>query len=90
MLVQSAGALEYTDCVTAECPAYDTKQSDGEALGMLELWGMRSTPSLPLLPGWLWPEVLAPDRVLSIGQIDLFDLKTERKQIACLIELFEM
>ena len=29
---------------------------------MLELWGMRSTPSLPLLPGPLWPRVVAPDK----------------------------
>ena len=29
-----------------ECPGYDTKQSDGEVPVMLELWGMRSTPSL--------------------------------------------
>ena len=34
-----------------ECPGYDTKQSDGEALVMLELWRMWSTPSLPPLPG---------------------------------------
>ena len=34
-----------------ECPDYDTKQSDGEVPAMLELWGMRSTPSLPSLPG---------------------------------------
>ena len=27
-----------------EYPGYDTKQSDGEVLGILELWGMRSTP----------------------------------------------
>ena len=50
-----------------ECPAYDTKQSDGEVPVMLELWGMWSTPSLPLLPGPLWPRVEAPDRVLSMG-----------------------
>ena len=37
---------------------------------MLELWGMRCTPSLPSLPGLLWPIVVAPDRVLSIGQIE--------------------
>ena len=49
------------------CPGYDTKQSDGEVPAMLELWGMRSTPSLPLLPGPLWPGVVAPDRALSIG-----------------------
>ena len=36
-----------------ECPRYDTKQSDGEVPVMLGLWGMQSTPSLPLLPGLL-------------------------------------
>ena len=56
-VAQSARAVEYTDCISAdggktlpnECPGYDTKQSDGEVPVMLELWGMRSTPSLPLL-----------------------------------------
>ena len=38
---------------------------------MLEFWGMWSTPSLPLLPGPLWPGVVVPDRVLSMGQIEL-------------------
>ena len=32
---------------------------------------MWSTPSLPTLPGPLWPGVVAPDRVLSMGQIEL-------------------
>ena len=32
---------------------------------------MRSTRSLPLLPGPQWPGVVAHDKVLSIGQIDL-------------------
>ena len=50
-----------------ECPRYDTKQSDSEAPVMLELWEMRSTTSLPSLPGPLWSEVVAPDRVLSMG-----------------------
>ena len=36
---------------------------------MLELWGMQSTPSLPSLPGALWLRLIAPDRVLSMGQI---------------------
>ena len=49
-----------------ECPVYDTKQSDGEAPVMLELWGMRTTPSLPSLPGPLWPGV-----VVSMGQKEL-------------------
>ncbi len=55
-----------------DCPSYDTKQSDGEAPVML--WGMQSTPSLPLLPGPLWPGVVAPDRVLSIYQTEPFDI----------------
>ena len=41
---------------------------------MLKLWGMRSNPSLPLLPGPLCPGVVAPDRVLSMGQIELFNI----------------
>ena len=70
----SAGAVEYTNCASAEgkdppheCPGYDTKQSDGEVPVMLGLWAMWSTPSLPLLPGPLWPSVVAPDRALSMG-----------------------
>ena len=46
---------------------YDSKQSDGEDPVMLEIWGMRSTSSLPSLSGPLWPGVLAPDRILCIG-----------------------
>ena len=79
---QSAGVVKYTDCISAEeldlhlnkCHGYDTKQSDGEAPVMLELWGMCSIPSLPLFPGPLWPKVVAPERVLSMGQIELFDI----------------
>ena len=32
---------------------------------------MWSTPSLPSLPGLLWPRVVATDRVMSMGQIEL-------------------
>ena len=35
-----SGAVEYTDCFFA-----------GEVPAVLELWGMQSTPSLPLLSG---------------------------------------
>ncbi len=74
----------YTDYISAEghapptneCPGYDTKQSDGEVPVMLELWGMQSTPSLPLLPGQLWLGVVPPDRVLSMGQIELICVLT--------------
>ena len=47
---------------TNKCPGYDTKQSDGEVPVMLEFWGMRSTLSLPSLPGLLWPGVVAPNK----------------------------
>ena len=51
---------------------YDTKQSDGgEVPVMLEIWEMWSTLSLPSLPGPLWPSMVALNRVLSMGQIEL-------------------
>ncbi len=56
---------------TNKCPGYDTKQSDGEVPVMLELWGMWSTPSLPLFPGAHWPGVVEPDRALSMSQIEV-------------------
>ena len=78
---QSARAIEYTDCISAEgldpinkCPGYDTKQTDGEALEMLELWRMQSTPSLPSLPGPLWLGVVALESVLSMSQIEVFHI----------------
>ena len=52
-------------------PGYGTKQSDGKAQVMLELWGMQSSLSLPSLSFPLRPGVLAPDKVLSMGQIEL-------------------
>ena len=41
---------------------------------MLELWEMRSIPPLPSLPDPLSAEVVAPDRILSIGLIELIDI----------------
>ena len=32
---------------------------------------MRTTPSLPSLPGPLWPGVVVLGKVLSVGQIEL-------------------
>ena len=64
-VAQSAGAAKYTDRIPAEeqhspneCPACDTKQSDGEVTVMLDLWGMWSTPLLPSLLGLFYPEWL--------------------------------
>ena len=47
---------------------YDTKQFDDQVPVMLERWGMQSTPSLPSLQGPLWSGEVAIDRVLSMGQ----------------------
>ena len=69
--------------LSIECPRYDTKQSDLEASVMLELCGMRRTPSLLSFLGPLWPGVVAADRDLPIGQIELFDIQTEYKQMTC-------
>ena len=57
-----------------KCSGYDTKQSDGEAPVMLEIWEMQSIPSLLLLPGPFWPGVVAPERVLFMGQIEEFNV----------------
>ena len=46
-----------------ECPRYNTKNSDSGVPTMLELWGMRSAPSLPLLSGPLWPGKVAPNKL---------------------------
>ena len=44
---------------------------------MLEFWGMPSTSSLPSLPCPLWPGVVAHDRVLSIGRVELNRVLTQ-------------
>ena len=70
MLFKSSSCLLMKYPITPppnECPEYDTKQSDGDVPVMLGLWGIQSTSSLPLLPGLLWPGVVAPDKTLSMG-----------------------
>ena len=82
-LAQLTGAVEYTHCISVEgqgtppskCPEYDIKPSDGE------LWEMWSTPSLSLLLGSLWPGMLVPVRVTSMGQIEIFNHLTMCKQM---------
>ena len=55
------------------CPGYDTKLSDCEApiLAFSEIW---NSSSLSLLSVPLGLGVVASDRVLSMGQIELFDI----------------
>ena len=75
-LAQLAGAVEYTDCISAEVIPLQRcslciLQSDGEAPVMQELWGMHNTPLVISLPHLLCPGVVAPDMVLSMSQIEL-------------------
>ena len=58
VIAQSAEVIEYTNCFSAKCPGYDTKQSNGEFPVMLELWGMQNTRSLPSLPDPFWLGVI--------------------------------
>ena len=74
---------------TSECPRYDVKQSDGKAPVILELLRMRSTSSLPSLQGPLCLGAVAIDRVLSMGQIELFWLFNSAKNDSLEKELFD-
>ena len=56
--------LEVLDCLE-----YDIKLSYGKAPA-LEIWGMWCTLSLPLFPDSLCSGVVAPDKVLSMSQIE--------------------
>ena len=49
---------------------------------MLEFWEMQSTSLLRLLPGPLWVKVIAPNRIVSMGQIELFHIQTACKQMS--------
>ena len=55
-----------------ECPDNDTKPSDGETQ-VLEFGGMRRTLHNLCSLVYSEPGVVAPDMVLSMGQIELFD-----------------
>ena len=61
-IAQSAGAVEYTNCFSAEGVRHLQRVFWIEVPAMLELWGMRSTPLLPSLLGPFWPGVVAPDK----------------------------
>ena len=53
-------------CIEVRLAEYDTKTSDGAA-PVPELFGTLSTSSLSLLPGPLWPRVVVPVSILSMG-----------------------
>ena len=64
------------------CPIYYSKQSNGEDTVMLELWGNVEYPFITIaLDVHVKPKVVTQDKVLSIDQIELFYIQTERKQM---------
>ena len=71
---QSFGVEEYTDFTSVEeqdflneCPDMTLNNLNKQATAILKLCGIRTTPLLPSLLRPLWPGVVAPDRVLSVG-----------------------
>ena len=56
-----------------ECPGHDNKLHLMVRLQSWRFGGMWNTPSLPLLPGPIRSGVVAPVRVPSLGQIELFN-----------------
>ena len=54
--------------LVAKTKGYYIKESDANAPAM-NIWGMQITLSFPLLPGPLWPRIVAPYRALSMGRI---------------------
>ena len=74
---QSAGAIEYTDSTSAE--GWDptpTSVLDMTLNNLMKSWSfVECRVHLHWhLSGPLWPGVVAPDRVLSTSQIELFDI----------------
>ena len=83
ILSHLAGVVEYADCFSAEdipneCPGYDSETYDRDII-FLEFLGMSSSPSLPLLSDSVWPIV----RVLSMGQIEIFNHLSYLKPFNC-------
>ena len=54
-----------------EFHGYDSKQTNIEA--PVRIWRMLSTFFIATASGQLWPRLEAPYRVLSMGQIEMFD-----------------
>ena len=90
LILSSGGVVEHTVCVSAkqydlpinQCPGYEIKLSDGFA-PVLEIWGIRSSPSFSFLPSPLLSGVVVPDKVISMDQKEIFDHLTVFKQMTC-------
>ena len=63
-------SVEYTDCFN-ECLVYDNKQSDVKISVILKVWKMQNTHSLPSFLCPFCPWVIAHEKALCLGQIEL-------------------
>ena len=72
-----------------ECPVYDTKQYDGESPERLELRETEKT-FIAITPRSTLVEVVVLDRVLSIGQIELFGINWGKTNYLYYIDLFKI
>ena len=79
---ESAGAVEYTDCIFAEGLDHPPMSVLAMILNNLMVrfqscWCLgeyRLPFLLPSLPGSFWFGVVAPEIILSMGEIELFDI----------------
>ena len=72
-MFQLAGVVEYTDCFSAEGvrPPPTSVKNMTENNRMGKALAMHNSPLLSSIPRLPWPGVVAPDRILSMGQIEL-------------------
>ena len=93
ILLSSAVSVENADRFSAECKAHSLETSVQDLtlnhqIVRLQSWsfaGMWRTRSLLLLPVPLWPGVVVSVRVLSIYQIELFNLFLYLEPFNCIM-----
>ena len=80
LVINPQAWVKFQNSLTVIYPRYGTRLFDDEAQvqEFSDMWG---TPSLPLLPGPLWTEVIEFLGGLSVDQIELFKNSTVCKQI---------
>ena len=84
--VQLTGSVEYADCISTEgqdlpnkCPGYDIKQSEWPASSNAGSLGNAEYLFIAITSWSILSQSGSIDKVLSMGYIELFDIKTECK-----------
>ena len=73
-IAQSGGTMEYTDYIPQSVPDMTLNTL---MVKLQWFWSFVEcgVPLDPLFPGPRWPGMVGPDRVLSMGRIELFEIK---------------